>query len=90
MWYAAKKYRVGSLSVFTAASKVRVGQPNQEAVSSSVSTRTSTAPARSGQRDEVRRREGVQVDDGLERGGLGGLVQLLLRAAASRAAPAAG
>ena len=34
----------------TAASNVRTGQPNQDAVSSSVSTFTSTAPARSDSR----------------------------------------
>ena len=51
-----------SLPGGTAHSKVRTGQPNQAAVSSSVRTSTSTAPAAIAIRRSSGRRERVQVD----------------------------
>ena len=73
-----------SLPGGTAASNVRTGQPNQAAVSSSVRTSTSTAPAAMASRRSVAGRERVQVDDGLQRRRLGRLVQLRAAAGASR------
>ena len=74
----------------TAASKVRTGQPNHAAVSSSVTVRTSTAPARSAVRGQLVGVEGVEVDDGLQRRRPGRLVELLGAAAPTGRAAAAG